>query len=79
MTERIMNRYDLEAIMNRELRKHAQCSSCRFVGFADWGGDDDIFDHLSVEGNDLSEDGCGEIVEKIVAEARCTYKDAVFV
>ena len=78
MTERVMNRWDLEAIMNLELHKHAQCSSCRFVGFAEWNGDDDIFDHITVEGDDPSVTGTREIVDKIVAEARCMYEDVIF-
>jgi hypothetical protein len=78
MAEKVMNRWDLEAILNRELHKHSQCSSCRFVGFADWNGDDDIFDHITVEGDDSSVIESRDVVEKIVAEARCTYEDAVF-
>jgi len=75
MTERVMNRWDLEAILNRELHKHSQCSACRFVGFDTWDGEGSIFDHVRVECGDLSPSAYGEIVEKIVAGAKCTYED----
>ncbi len=75
MTGRVMNRWDLEAILNGELHKHSQCASCRFVGFETWSGLDDIFDHVTVECGDLPRSVYGEIVEKIIAEAKCTYED----
>jgi hypothetical protein len=75
MTDRVINRWDIEAILNRELHKHSQCSSCRFVGFDSWNGEGNIFDHVTVECGDLSPAVYGEIAEKIIAEARCTYED----
>lgn len=75
MTDRVMNRWDLEAILNRELHKHAQCSSCRFIGFDTWNGQGSIFDHITADCGDLSAAVYREIVEKIIAEAKCTYED----
>ncbi len=78
MTERVMNRWDLEAILNRELHKHSQCASCRFVGFDTWDGEGSIFDHLTVDCGDLPASVYGDIVEKIIAEAKCTYEEVAF-
>ncbi len=75
MAGRVMNRWDLEAILNRELHKHSQCSSCRFVGFETWSGEDSIFDHIAVECGDGPVAPDSEVVEKIIAEAKCTYED----
>ncbi len=75
MADRVMNRWDLEAILNTELHRHAQCASCRFVGFDTWSGEDDIFDHITVDCGDLTPGVYGEIVEKIIADAKCTYED----
>ena len=75
MAGRDINRWDLEAILNRELHKHSQCSSCRFVGFDTWDGNGTIFDYISVDCGDLSPVVYREIVEKIIAGAKCTYED----
>ena len=72
---RVMSRWDLEAILNKELHKHTACASCRFVGFDTWNGEDTVFDHLDVEGNGVPETVYRPIVEKIIAEAKCTYED----
>ena len=72
---RVMSRWDLEAILNKELHKHTACATCRFVGFDAWNGEDTVFDHLDVEGNGVPETVYGPIVEKIIAEAKCTYED----
>jgi hypothetical protein len=77
MTERDINRWDLEAILNRELHKHSQCSSCRFVGFDTWDGNGTIFDHIAVDCGELSPGVYSEIVEKILADAKCTYEEVV--
>jgi hypothetical protein len=71
---RIMSRWDLEAILNRELHKHSACAPCRFVGFDTWNGEDAIFDHILVEGNGVPETVYGPMAEKIIAEAKCTYE-----
>jgi len=75
MDGRIMSRWDLEAILNRELHKHTQCAPCRFVGFDTWEGGSNIFDYLSVEGNGVSARVYEPIAERIIAEAKCTYED----
>ena len=75
MAGRVMNRWDLEAILNKELHRHSQCSSCHFIGFETWSGEDDIFGHITVDCGDLSTGVYREIVEKIIAEAKCTYED----
>jgi hypothetical protein len=72
---RVMNRWDLESILNKELRMHSACAACRFVGFEKWNGEDTVFDHLDVEGNGVPETVYGPIAEKIIAEAKCTYED----
>lgn len=75
MSERVMNRWDLESILNRELRKHTQSSTCRFIGFDTWDGEGSLFDHITVDCDDLPREAYVEIAEKIVAEAKCTYED----
>ena len=45
------------------------------MGFDTWDGQTDIFDYLSVEGNGVDERDYKPIVERIIAEARCTYED----
>jgi hypothetical protein len=75
MAGREMNRWNLEAILNRELHRHTQCASCRFVGFETWDGENSIFDHISLDCGDMPANACSEIVEKIIAEATCTYED----
>ena len=77
MDTKVMSRWDLEAILNRELHKHAQCAACRFVGFDTWDGERDIFDYLFVEGNGVDERDYRPIVERIIAEAKCTYEDVI--
>ncbi len=72
---RIMSRWDMEAILNGELHKHAACASCRFVGFDIWDGEGTVFDHIDVEANGVPKTVYGPIVEKIIAEAKCTYED----
>ena len=72
---RVMNRWDLESLLNRELHKHSACAVCRFVGFEKWNGEDTVFDHIDIEGNGVPETVYGPIAEKIIAEAKCTYED----